>query len=400
MKVLHIVPSLLPESGGPSRSVPELCRALTARGTEVTLFSTHAPGKGLTIEPSQEPYEVVLFPAKDGSPAGARAISKAIKARANEFDLIHIHSLWNLVVTLAASAARRAGLPYIVAPRGMLSEACVRQHRYTLKRAYALTADRRTVEGAARLHFLNADEMRSSLDGWFRYPEHFLARNGIDRSPDSIQPGSFRARYPELEGRRIMLFLGRLHPIKGLDLQLQALQRLIAKHPDLIWLLVGPDDGEWQRLSSTIQTMGLQPHVKWIGPVMGEPRFSALRDADVLVQTSLYECQSMTVNEGLAVGVPLVVTDSINYGEVETAGAGYVVPRDAAQLANAIDRILQAPDTSKKMREAGRQFAMAELSWTRIAAIVEAAYGDAIAGLKDQDKLPDNWSEPQIGVNA
>jgi glycosyltransferase involved in cell wall biosynthesis len=120
----------------------------------------------------------------------------------------------------------------------------------------------------------------------------------------------------------------------------------------------------------------------------------------VLVQTSLYECQSMTVNEGLAVGVPLVVTDSINYGEVETAGAGYVVPRDAAQLANAIDAVLEAPDRSEKMREAGREFATTELSWTRIAAIVEAAYGDAIAGLKDQDKLPDNWNEPQIGVNA
>ncbi|MDX6528847.1 MAG: hypothetical protein QOH41_1137 [Blastocatellia bacterium] len=366
----------------------------------MTLFTTHAPVNELTIEPSQEPYEVVLFPAKDGSPAGGRAISRAIKERANDFDLIHIHSLWNLVVTFAAAAARRAGVPYFIAPRGMLSEACVRQHRYALKRAYAWTVDRRTVEGAARLHFLNADEERSSLNGWFRYPEYFLARNGIGLSLDSIRPGSFRGRFPELEGRRIMLFLGRLHAIKGLDLQLQALQRLIAKHPDLIWLLVGPDDGEWQRLNSLIETMRLQAHVKWIGPVIGEDRFSVLRDADVLVQTSLYECQSMTVNEGLAVGVPLVVTDSINYGEVESAGAGYVVPRDAAQLADAIDRILQAPDTSKKMREAGRQFAMTELSWTTIAAIVEAAYGDAIAGLRDQDKLPDNWSETQIGVNA
>jgi glycosyltransferase involved in cell wall biosynthesis len=400
MKVLHIVPSLLPESGGPSRSVPELCRALTARGTEVTLFTTHEPGSGLTIEPSQEPYEVVLFSAKDGSPAGARAISKAIKERANEFDLVHIHSLWNLVVTLAASAARSAGLPYVIAPRGMLSEACVRQHRYALKRAYAWTVDRRTVEGAARLHFLNADEERSSLNGWFRYPEYFLARNGIDLSLDSIQPGSFRTRYPELKGRRIMLFLGRLHAIKGLDLQLQALQRLIGKHPDLIWVLVGPDDGEWQRLNSSIQTMGLQAHVKWVGPLMGEDRFSVLRDADVLVQTSLYECQSMTVNEGLAVGVPLVVTDSINYGEVESAGAGYVVPRDAAQLANAIDRILQAEDTNERMREAGREFARTELLWTKIAATVEAAYGDAVPGLQNKEKLPNHWSETQIGVNA
>jgi glycosyltransferase involved in cell wall biosynthesis len=133
---------------------------------------------------------------------------------------------------------------------------------------------------------------------------------------------------------------------------------------------------------------------------MGQDRFAAIKDADVLVQTSLYECQSMTVNEGLAVGVPLVVTDSINYGEVESAGAGYVVPRDAAQLANAIDRILQAPDTNKRMREAGREFARTELLWTKIAATVEAAYGDAVPGLQNKEKLPNNWSETQIGVNA
>ena len=72
MKVLHIVPSLLPESGGPSRAVPELCRALAAAGTEVTLFSTHRAGNGITIDPAREPYEVVLFPASDGSFAGAR----------------------------------------------------------------------------------------------------------------------------------------------------------------------------------------------------------------------------------------------------------------------------------------------------------------------------------------
>jgi len=257
MKILHIVPSLLTESGGPSRAVPGLCRALTGVGTEVTLFSTHSPGNGLTVKPSQEPYEVVLFPAKNGSLAGARQISKAIKARGHAFDLIHIHSLWNFTVTWAAAAAREAKIPYVIAPRGMLSETCLRQHHYGLKRAYAGTFERRTVEGACRLHFLNEDELRASQNGWFRNPEHFLARNGVDFNIESVRPGSFRARFPELEGRRIMLFLGRLHAIKGLDLQLQALQKLTPKFPDLIWLLIGPDDGEWQQLDSLVKNMGL-----------------------------------------------------------------------------------------------------------------------------------------------
>jgi glycosyltransferase involved in cell wall biosynthesis len=400
MNILHVVPSLVPESGGPSRSVAELCRTLAGHGAEVTLFSTNVPGSPITIDPKQERYEVKLFPAGKGSLAGARQINKAIRQRAGDFDLIHVHSLWNFTVTLAAAAARKAKIPYVLAPRGMLSEACLRQHRYALKRAYAGTFDRETVEGAARLHFLNEDEWRSSQSRWFQNPEHFLAPNGIDLNENSVRPGSFREQFPELDGRRIMLFLGRLHPIKGLDLQLEALERLKPKYPDLIWLLVGPDEGEWRRLDSLIKKMGLAANVKWMGPVMGDDRLAALVDADVLLQTSLYECQSMTVNEALAVGVPLVVTDSINYSAVETSGAGFVVKRDAAELAAAIDAILQAPDKREEMRIAGRRFANAELSWSRIGSIVQAAYNEAIQGLIDRDEGHEVRHENEIGVSA
>jgi glycosyltransferase involved in cell wall biosynthesis len=398
MRVLHVIPSLLPESGGPSRTVPELCRALAAQGTNVTLISTHVPGNGLTIDPKQEPYEVVLFPAADGSLAGARQMHRAITERSTEFDLIHIHSLWNLGVTFAAAAARKAGLPYVLAPRGMLSDACLRQSSYSLKRAYARGYDHRTVEGAIRLHFLNADEQRASQNNWFRYPAYFVARNGVDLNIEGVRPGLFRARFPELVDRRIMLFLGRLHAIKGLDLQLQALERLIPKYPDLIWLLVGPDDGEWPRLNALIQRSGLEANVKWIGPLMGDERFSALADADVLLQTSLYECQSMTVNEALAVGVPLVVTDSINYGDVQSAGAGFVVRRNAGELANAMDSILSSRDGSTAMRDAGRRFAADELSWPKIAAAINSAYVEAIAGVTNQ--LQDAWDKTHARANA
>jgi glycosyltransferase involved in cell wall biosynthesis len=354
---------------------------LVGTGTKVTLLSTHVPGNGLAVNPDRERYEVVLFEAEDGSLAGARQIYKAIINRSRDFDLIHIHSFWNFVVTAAAAAARKANIPYVIAPMGMLSDLCVRQRNYVLKRAYSWAYDRRTVEGAASLHFGNPDELRTLHQGWFRYPKHFFARNGTDLNISATRAGSFREQFPELTNRRIMLFFGRLHPIKGLDLQLQALERLIPKYPDLIWVLVGPDDGEWQRLHTMIRSAGLEAHVKWIGPLMGNERFSALVDADVLVQTSLYECQSMTVNEGLAVGVPLVVTDSINYSEIQTAGAGYVVKRDPDEVAGAIDAIFQTPEMSEGMRAAGRRFAVEELSGDRIAGIINAAYGEVLSGL-------------------
>jgi glycosyltransferase involved in cell wall biosynthesis len=108
----------------------------------------------------------------------------------------------------------------------------------------------------------------------------------------------------------------------------------------------------------------------------------------------------MTVNEGLAVGVPLVVTDSINYSEVQSSGAGYVVGRDAAELANAIDAILQAPDKSKEMRIAGRRFANEQLSWIRVASLVNDAYSDVIEGFGNQVKNREVLRDRQIGVSA
>jgi glycosyltransferase involved in cell wall biosynthesis len=400
MRVLHIVPSLLPESGGPSRIVPELCRALAATGTQVTLFSTHLPAQGLTIDPTREPYEVVLFPSADGSLKGARQIYEEIGRRSRDFDVIHITSLWNLGVTWAAAAARKAKIPYVIAPMGMLSDTCLRQSNYSLKRAYSWIYDRRTVEGAARLHLANPDELRSLQTGWFRYPIHFFARNVTNVSPVT-RTGSFKKRFPELSNHRTMLFMGRLHAIKGLDLQLRALELLVKKYPDLLWVLVGPDDGEWRHVQGLASKTGLDAHVKWLGPLTGDERFSGLADADVVVQTSLYECQSMTVNEALAVGVPVVVTDSVNYSEVQSTGAGFVVKRDPQELAQAIESIIESPDGGSAMRDAGRRFARAELGSLRICQIVKAAYAEVLDASISQQILHNDWRDiPQPSTRA
>jgi glycosyltransferase involved in cell wall biosynthesis len=360
----------------------------------VTLFSTHLAGQGLTIDPAREPYDVVLFPAADGSLTGARQIFEAIRQRSGDFDVVHITSLWNLTVTWAAAAARKAKIPYVIAPMGMLSDTCLRQSNYSLKRAYSWIYDRRTVAGAARLHLANPDELRSLHRGWFRYPIHFFARNVTDVSRVTAPASSFKKQFPDLANHRTMLFMGRLHAIKGLDLQLRALELLVRKYPDLLWVLVGPDDGEWRRLHGLVCNAGLDAHVKWLGPLTGDERFSGLADADVVLQTSLYECQSMTVNEALAIGAPLVVTDSINYGEVQSAGAGLVVKRDPQELAQAIESILESADGGSAMRDAGRRFAAKELSSSTIARAVGTAYEGMLSLQGNHPEVSNDWREP------
>lgn len=378
MRILQVVPDLRPDAGGPSRSVPELCSALSSAGIEVTLYTTGAPNAPMTLDPAEQNYAVRVFERGRDTLRGVHALYRAVRASAKNFDLIHIHSLWNSVATVSAAAARRAGVPYIIAPRGMLDPYCISRKR-ALKRAYAATLDRRTVEGAARLHCLNIAEARSLVPGWFRYPECAIAPNGIDLGNCAAASGEFRRSHPEFEGRRLMLFLGRLHPIKGLGLQLEALQLLRPRHPDLVWVLIGPDEGEWPRLAAAAHAAGLEDSVRWIGLIAGPERFSALADADVVVQTSWYECHSMTVNEALGVGVPLVITRSVHFDEVEEAGAGCVVDHDARSLAAAIESILIDPALARKMRLAGQRFAADHLAWPKIAQRLGIAYLDVIS---------------------
>ncbi|HEX8847107.1 MAG TPA: glycosyltransferase [Pyrinomonadaceae bacterium] len=378
MRVLQVIPSVTPESGGTGRSIPALCKALAKAGVETVLYTAHTPGDNLTIEPGHEPYEVRMFTAGAGRLYASYRMFREIRSRGSEFDLIHLHSIWNPIVTAAAAAARKRGIPYILSPHGMLNKTCL-QRQQTLKRICAALYERNTVEHAMSLQFSSSAECRDSRVRWFNYPEHFLAPNGIELNDAEIEAGAFRRRFPELADKRIMLFLGRLHAIKGLELQFQALEKLVGQYPELRWVLIGPNEGEWERIQKLVRASGLDSYVRWLGPIVGPERLAALADADVVLQSSFYECHSMTINEALAVGAPLVITDTANFDAIESAGAGYVVPRDSSKFANAIDSILQSPEGAAQMRLAGRRFAAEQLDWAYVAAQIKEAYAEILS---------------------
>ena len=181
--------------------------------------------------------------------------------------------------------------------------------------------------------------------------------------------------------RRIVLFVGRLNPIKHLDLQLEAVHLLRRAYPDLLWVLIGPDDGEWARLSRRVDQLHMRDQVLWLGPIYDERRFIAMRDASALLQTSHHEAHSMTVNEGLAVGVPLVVTTNVNFPAIATCGAGMVVEERAECVAGAIEFVLAHDSAAEQMRQAGRKFAATNLSWRAVAEEFLAVVVSQVSGL-------------------
>lgn len=295
MRVLHIIPSLDPATGGPARSVPALCDALHTGGARVSLFAMHAAGAELTVTPEKAAFDLCLFQ----TPFRARdfpsvTFGRTVYRAAQRVDVVHINSLWNPVVSLAAAACRRVGVPYLISPRGMLQAEALKR-RATLKRVYAGLVERRTLAGAAAFHFLTKREEEES-----RCVPHgkatFVIPSGVDPRPfESIPKNAFRARYPMLQGRPVVLFLGRLHWSKGLDVQAAALAAVVRAIPECAWVVAGPDCGYGGELKARVDALGFRENFVPTGLLSRAEALEALVDADVVVLSSRHEAHSLSL---------------------------------------------------------------------------------------------------------
>lgn len=380
--MLHVVPSLDPSTGGPARSVPGLCAALAAEGVSVSLWSFRRRGAAVTAEPQSSPVGIEYFAPFPGTHEFPTATyHRRLCAALPAYDVVHLHSLWNSVSTVTAWACRRTGAPYVLCPRGMLQTVSVGRRRVS-KRLYHRLIERRTISGAAALHFLS--QMEAAESERFVPPgvRRLIIPNGVavgEGRAREGEVGGFRRKHPSLQGRRIVLTVGRVHWSKGLWLQAEALPELVQRVPAATWVVVGPDAGERTRLGAWLGDRGLQGHVYWTGEVPHSEVIAALFDADVFVLTSLHEAQSVALSEALAAGTPIVACAAAVFTDLEKVGAAAIVPREPAALARAVTEVLEAPARAQALGDAGRRFAANVLGWPRIARDTLLAYEEVIA---------------------
>jgi glycosyltransferase involved in cell wall biosynthesis len=380
MRILHVIPSLEQETGGPAQIIPALCRSLWTAGVDVALCTFKRNERSVTVSAKAEPFRIQWQkPFSKSRQIPTIRYFQHLRQELGSVDLVHLNSLWNPMISLTASACRQAGVPYLVSPLGMLQHTALKRSRM-LKRCYYWLLERHTLSGARAVHFFTDAEALDSRQLVTGKTVPVVIPNGVDPNlAANVTAGRFRQTYPSLQGRRILLFLGRLHPSKGLDLQLRALAVVVKHFPEVMWVLVGPDQGEWVHLSRTISTLGLQSHVLWTGQLSHRTCLEALVDADVFLLTSLHEAHSMAMNEALAVGVPVILTDTVQFDPIQEWGAGSIVPRSAEPLADAISNVLKSDLLSQKMREAGRRLAFEYLAWPKIAVRMADTYENILS---------------------
>lgn len=369
MRVLHVSAYFAPafRYGGPPRSILGLCQAVQHAGVSVEVFTTTANGddplppapEGIEYEGVPVRYFPLSWPQRFWRSA---ALSAAIDREAASADLVHVHGLWNFAVWAGARAARAAGVPYVISPRGMLLSGARARHG-ALKTIAYWGVQRRDLRDAAFLHATSEAEA-GVLAGIG--PRVVTIANGVEwKTAPPEQIARLRRRLDLPTDADVITFIGRLHPIKRLDLLAGAFIRL-RRAGRRAWLVIaGPDeDGHRQLVEPLFREVA--DVVRWTGAVDGDDKWALLATTRALVQCSDSESFGMSVAEALACSVPVVVTDRGSWAAVAAVGCGEVVAHDPAAIAGALDRLLADPDEARAMGERGRVWARGTFGWDAI----------------------------------
>ena len=379
MKLLHVVASYLPavRYGGTIVSVHGLCKALAARGHDVHVFTTSVDGPRDSAVPHGEPVNV------DGVSVWyfqsrvlrrlyrSPALGEALSAQAGGFDLIHTHAVFLWPLWAAAAAARRAHVPYVMSPRGMLELGLVKAKNPLLKRLWIATIEKNNLERAAAIHVTSRRESDELAKFGFALPPVHEVPNGVDL-PAGAAPGAASPAIATIVTRGpFLLFLGRLNWKKGLDRLIAALPHA----PGVRLVLAGDDENGYQRVLATEAAgLGVTDRITFAGGVFGSDKAALIAAADAVVLPSYSENFGNVVLEAMAAGRAVIVTPEVGLATVvERSGAGLVTDGAPGALAAALVKMTTDATLRRDMGERGRS-AAAEFTWPAVAGQMDALY--------------------------
>ena len=376
---LHVVTHLDPKYGGLSSAVPALGQALSVRTNcraEIAAFCL----EGEHFRPGNfAPSSLSYWPEGRGSWLHNQRLRSNFEQRIASVEGVHIHGLWEQSTNEACRAASAAGKPYVLSAHGMLERWALRNKRWK-KLLYAALVERSNVRGAAcRIALTEAeadDYKRFGCDG----PVAIIP-NGVSL-PEQRDPEPFLAEFPELRGQRLILFLGRLHPKKGVDLLLRAWTEVAPRHREAHLVIAGPDsEGTRAMLEGIVAEHGLESQVTFTGMLREQRKWNALAAAEAFTLPSHSEGLSMSVLEAMGMGLPVIVTRQCNLPEVEQHGAGWTIEPECRQLSQALSELLESPlEASRAMGLAGSRLVEQRYNWAAVARQTAEVYRWVLGG--------------------
>lgn len=328
MKLLHIISSLDPKCGGPIECVKQLSQAHYELDITVEICCLDTPGSKWLIDKHTKVY--ALGRVFNGY-AYSDHLVPWLKTHAHKYDAIIVNGLWQYTSFAVWLAVAGTNTPYYVFPHGMLGPWF--KHTYPFKHLkkwlYWPWAEYRVLRDARRVFFTCEEErLLAKKSFWLYQAKEAVTGFGITTPPTNCKKliSDFFAKYPKLQEKRIILFLGRIHKVKGCDILINAFSKLTNTTENLHLVMAGPDQIGWiPTLKKQAEIAGVEDKITWTGSLQGEIKWGAFYAAEVFCLPSHHENFGVVVAEALACGTPVLISNKVNiWREIKTANAGLV----------------------------------------------------------------------------
>jgi len=396
MKILHVIWSVDPRTGGPGCVVRNIVREQAKRGHRVALVATgiqvfeprvasHVFAQDMAADPDFADVDLALrsFWGKRGvlasfaySPECRRLLSDRIADSRTRPDIVHIHGVFAHVQHAAAALARRNKIPYVWEPFGSLDPACLEMGSRWLKRLFIRGVVARDLRHAAFVHPASPHE-RDSLLRWVPEDRLRTITHGVSIPEYDVASVTqqFLNKFPQLRDSHVILFLSRYTPKKRPELIVEAMARLRDKFPNLYLLMAGNDEGQLTVVRATARRLGLEGSVVDAGFLQGEMKQGAFAVADLYALPSIDENFGIAPVEAMAHGVPALVTPGVgSHVHIDNSGGGLTVDDSVDGLAAGMQELLA--NNPKEIGRRGKHYVAQHLAWGNVAYQLDALYDE------------------------
>lgn len=329
MKILRVISSVNPHGGGPIEGIKQVQQSLENKCIEIEVACCDGPDAPW-LSDTKLPKIHALGPAEYGYGYASRLLPW-LKENSNRFDLVIVHGIWQYHSFAVWRALAGSSTPYYVFTHGMLDPWFKRTYplKHLKKWLYWPWAEYRVLRDARRVIFTCEDECLLARESFWLYKvKEAVTAYGVANPPPNSNElvTKFFAQHPHLQGKRIALFLSRIHEKKGCDLLIEAFAKIVQRDENLHLVMAGPDQTGWAaKLKAQAESLGIAHRITWPGMLQGDMKWGAFYAAEVFCLPSHQENFGIVVAEALACGKPVLISNKVNiWREIEADGAGLV----------------------------------------------------------------------------
>lgn len=389
MKILVITPYFFPAEffGGPVKIAFDIGKELVRKGNEVVVYTSDAKDMENRISVRQAEIEGMkihyfrntsMFLVKSSKLFITPELFANLQKDLKSFDIIHAHEYSTYQNILLHKLCKKYSVPYVIQAHGSLPKI----GRPARKWFYDAFFGSKLLKDASKVIALNKMEVHQYRLAGVPFEKIALVPNGIDLSQFAKLPskGCFRKKFGIDENKRIILYLGRLNKIKGIDVLISAFASIVKKIDNVVLIIAGPDDGYLLEIENLVRLLKLKDNVLIVGPLYGMAKLAAYVDADIYVLPSTYETFPVTILEAYACSKPVIASMVGNLNDLVLDGVtGLLVePRSVNKLSNSILSLLNDPQKKEQMGLNGKRLVYENFTTEKVADKLQSIYNDIV----------------------